>query len=197
MRKAFALTIILFASIITVFSQDIITLKSGEELRAHILHLDPEAVIFIPENNPDTVFLHRDEIMKLKYKSGILVYLSENNLPALSDSVMVDSMYLLGERDAARYYQGYKAAGTGTLVTSLFIPLGLIPAIACSNTKPALQKLGYRDHKLIQNPNYFAGYTDKAFEIKKKKVWKNFAIGTGTTLSYYVIMFLFVSAAIY
>jgi hypothetical protein len=124
----------------------------------------------------------------LRYRSGTIIYLSAFETPVLNNEPANDSLYLLGERDAVRYYRGYKAAATGTLLASFFIPLGLIPAIACSSTPPSAKNLGYRDQNLIKNPGYYDGYTDKAYKIKKKKVWQNFTIGTGVMVAYYFII---------
>jgi hypothetical protein len=57
--------------------------------------------------------------------------------------------------------------------------MGLIPAFACSSAPPKRENLGFRDENLMHHPSYFSGYTEKAHEIKRKKVWQGFAIGTG------------------
>jgi hypothetical protein len=193
MKRAIVLIYLVCASIINTVAQDIITLRSGEELKARIIHLNPKDVTFSPENSSDTLSLQRDEITRLHYKTGTIIYLSDNERPAISNEPVNDSLYMLGKKDAGIYYKGYKAAATGTLVTSLFIPFGLIPAIACSATPPSTNNLGYRDQQLIKNPSYYAGYTDQAYKIKKKKVWRNFGIGTGITVGYYLIMIAIVS----
>jgi hypothetical protein len=192
MKKAFVLIIFIFSSLSLVTAQDIITLKSGDELKARIVRLNPKDVVFIPQNNSDTITLLRDEITMLHYQSGINIYLTENNSPALvanNSEPGNDSLFSLGARDAGIYYTGYKAAATGTLITSFFIPWGLVPAIACSATPPSTHNLGYRNPKLMENPSYYAGYTDQAFKIKKKKVWTNFGIGTGAMIAFYIIAF--------
>lgn len=192
MRKIFAVLLLLFTGLSSVVAQDIITLKSGNELKARILRLNPKDVTFIPENKSDTLSMVRNEITKLLYQGGTVIYLSEeeritfNNEPG-SDTGS-DSLYLLGEKDAIRFYKGYKPAATGTLICSIFIPWGLIPAIACSSSPPKINSLDFRNNKLMENTEYYNGYTDKAFKIKKKKVWQNFAIGTGITVGYYILM---------
>ena len=190
MKKAIVLLIFIFCSLSFVTAQDIITLKSGQELKARIVKLNPKDVAFIQENHSDTLTLLRDEIKMLHYQNGITIYLSENEIPiklAADSEPGNDSLFSRGASDASIYYTGYKAAATGTLITSIFIPWGLVPAIACSSTPPATNNLGYRDPKLMQNPSYYAGYTDKAFKIKKKKVWTNFGIGTGAAIAFYII----------
>lgn len=192
MRKIFAVLLLLFTGLSSVVAQDIITLKSGNELKARILRLNPKDVTFIPENKSDTLSMARNEITKLLYQGGTVIYLSEeeritfNNEPG-SDTGS-DSLYILGEKDAIRFYKGYKPAATGTLICSIFIPWGLIPAIACSSSPPKINSLDFRNNKLMENPGYYKGYTDKAFKIKKKKVWQNFAIGSGITVGCYILM---------
>jgi len=167
-------------------AQDVITLKSGQEIKAHIIKLYPKEVTFT-SNNTDTVSMQRSEIISLRYKTGIIIYLNEIQRPEFATELFSDSLYLLGQNDANLYYSGYKPAATGTLITSFFVPWGLIPAFACSSTEPAMQNLGFRNQSLMQNPSYYKGYTDKAYKIKKKKVWRNFAIGTGVTVGLYII----------
>jgi hypothetical protein len=192
MKKAFVLLFFIFSGLSFVTAQDIITLKSGDELKARIVRLNPKDVVFIQQNNSDTMSLLRDEIKMLHYQNGITIYLTENdNTTTLTTDSEPgnDSLFSQGARDAGIYYTGYKGAATGTLITSFFIPWGLVPAIACSTTPPATHNLGYRDPKLMENPSYYAGYTDKAFKIKKKKVWTNFGIGTGAAIAFYIIGF--------
>lgn len=204
MKKIVALLLILFTGIHVAVAQDIITLKSGQELKARILRLNPKDVIFIAENNPDTVYLLRGDITKLQYRSGIIIFLSDNkeHSPAVSDTftesnnvTVKDSLYSLGEKDASRYYKGYQAASTGTLICSLFFPWGLVPAIACSSTPPSINNLGYRDQKLMENSNYFTGYTRQAYKIKKKKVWQGFAIGSGAVIGFSILMSVLVATS--
>ena len=125
------------------------------------------------------MFLYRDDISKLTYKSGIIIDLTETEMPALNGGPEDDSLFVQGQADAAMYYKGYRAAAIGTMITSIYFPFGLIPAIACSSKPPAMKNLGYRDQQLMENASYFDGYTRKAHEIKKNKVWGGFAIGSG------------------
>lgn len=197
MNRTIALIILAFSSLFNAAAQDIITLRSGEEFTAHIIRLNPKDVTFFVENTSDTLSLMRDEITKLQYKTGTIIYLSEIKKPEISNGPIIDSLYLLGVKDANRYYKGYKPAATGTLITSFFIPLGLIPAIACSSSPPSVNSLGYRDQQLIEDPGYWAGYNDQAYSIKKKKVWRNFGVGTGVTICYIIVVAVVNSFMIY
>jgi len=197
MKTFIAFIFFVFAGINSTVAQDIITLKTGQELKARIVRLTQKDVVFIPQNNSDTITISRDEITMLHYQSGINIYLTENKSPApvaTNSEPANDSLFSQGAKDAGIYYTGYKAAATGTLITSFFIPWGLVPAIACSATPPATYNLGYRDPKLMENPSYYAGYTDQAFKIKKKKVWTNFGIGTGAMIVFYIVGFAVASS---
>jgi len=191
MKKIIFLIFLILTGITMVVAQDKITLRSGGELKARIIGLNEKDVALIPENSSDTIYLQRDSITKMQYQSGILIYLSKNEIPvsyATNLNPGVDSLYQIGERDATRFYKGYTTASTGTLLCSLFFPWGLVPAIACSATPPSINSLGYREQKLMENSDYFNGYTKQAYKIKKKKVWQGFAIGSGITVGFYIVL---------
>lgn len=171
-----------------VNAQDIITLKSGEEVKSKIIRLNPKDVTFIAENSSDTVFLFRYDISKLTYRSGIIIDLSEDEMPIFIAGSGYDSLFILGQHDATLHYTGYRPAAIGTMFASIYFPFGLIPAIACSSKPPAMSNLGYKDQELMKNANYYDGYTSKAYEIKKKKVWGGFAIGSGFIIGIVFIM---------
>lgn len=179
MKKTFAFLVLVFTCLSVAMAQDIITLTTGEEMNAYIIRLNPGDVTFIPENSSDTAYLLREDVAKLQYKNGMIIVLSENEMPAFIEGPVDDSLFVQGQVDATMYYKGYRPAAIGTMVTSIYFPFGLIPAIACSSKPPAKEHLGYRDQQLMENPSYSNGYTSKAHEIKKKKVWGGFAIGSG------------------
>jgi hypothetical protein len=188
MKKAITILILAITGLSGAFAQDIITFKTGKEINVQMIRINPKDVAFFTEDSRDTIHILRNEIAKIHYKTGTTIYLAEVEMPQVSNEPVIDSLYRLGEMDAVKYYKGYKPAAIGTLLTSFMIPFGLIPAVACSSTPPAPASLGYRDTKLIENSSYYAGYTDKSFKIKKKKVWRNFAIGSGVTLGYIIIV---------
>lgn len=198
MKKSIAYFILFFVFHSAVVAQDVITLNSGQELKALIIKLNPGNILFVPENTSDTLSLLREDISKLQYRNGVIIYLSDNKNPAsgpLLTEPGQDSLFTAGARDANLYYKEYKAAATGTLLCSLYFPFGLIPAIACSSSPPALSRLGYRDPKLMQNPEYYKGYTEQAHKIKKKKVWQGFAIGSGAVVGFYIVMVILATSS--
>lgn len=98
-------------------------------------------------------------------------------------------LFIHGQIDATKYYRGYKEAGTWTLITSLAYPLfGLVPAISCSVTEPKDKNLGFANPDLMKNADYYYGYTLKANQIKRSKIWKNWVIAFGMNLVATVII---------
>jgi hypothetical protein len=189
MRKIIVSTLFLFIGLFSAVAQDVITMKTGDELKVKIIRLNPKDVVFSPNaNKNDTISILRDEVAKLWYQSGTTIYLSDNRKHEEGYTATTDSLYNAGMADALKYYSGYKSASTGVLISGLAFPYNLIPAIACSATPPKDQNLGYKDKKLMENYSYNQGYINQAHKIKKHKVWKNYAIGSGVMIAFYVLM---------
>lgn len=195
MKTLILLIIVAFAGLHHVVAQDIITLKSGDELKGKIIRLNAKDVAFQPQGVNDTLSMWREEIVKLTYQNGTLIYLAEKSPVIKNSGSVYDSMYYAGVNDASLYYKGYKTASAGTLVSALVFPLNLIPAIACSATPPGDDNLGYKDKKLMENLDYNQGYKEQAHKIKKKKVWKNFAIGSGAIFGLYFLSSALIATA--
>ena len=99
-------------------------------------------------------------------------------------------LFIQGQTDASRYYNGYREAGTGTLLISLLSPLvGLIPAIACSSTQPKEINLNYPKADLMKKADYNNGYTQKSRKIKQGKVWTNWGIALGANIFAIILLF--------
>lgn len=125
------------------------------------------SVLSSPFSTPD---LMKKEVLQS------LSPLRQSNLMNIEN--VPDSSFEKGVLDAKFFYSKYSKPAGATLVTSILTgPLGLIPAFACSASPPKTHNLGFPEVTLIRNTNYYAGYTETAFGIKKKKVWRNFTIG--------------------
>jgi len=194
MNKLYLLVLLIALCISTVMGQDVITHKTGELIKCKVIRINSKDVTFIENTRIDTLSLFRDEITKIQYQNGIIVYLTDNENSKFSSEYGEDSLYIKGKTDARIYYRNYRVAATGTLICSFFIPLGLIPAIACSSTPPSVDNLGFVDQNLIKNQSYYNGYSNEAHKIKKNKVWKNFAIGTGAYVGIVLISILGVAS---
>lgn len=206
------LVITLIASVFFQFApsiseaQDLINKKSGEVIEAIVSEVNPSEITFKKfsyKDGPDYVIL-KSEILSIRYANGDVDDFTEEtgNSYVMPDTTSIKSIetmkpaetmgareyFMKGGSDANYQYTHYKGASTGTLITSILSPLvGLIPAIACSSTRPRPHNLGFRDSKLMNNTNYFNGYVRTAHQRKKRKVWTNWAIGLGVNLVFVAI----------
>jgi hypothetical protein len=167
-------------------AQDKLFLKSGENIEAKILEVNLDEVEYKKFANLEgpTYTIVKSEIHMVIYENGeseiFKIKLSNDEINLNKSD---ENMFLKGQQDASFYYKGYRGAGTGTLLTSLLSPIvGLIPAIATSATKPNRNHLRFPDEKLMNNSDYFMGYTKKAKKIKQGRVWLNWGIGFGVNI---------------
>jgi hypothetical protein len=166
-------------------SQDIITTKAGEDILAKISEVGHTEIKYKKFDNQDgpAFTLLRSDVLMIRYENGTKDIFNEEPKSVAVSPAANANLYLQGKMDADTYYEGYKGAGTGTLLVSLISPLiGLIPAIVCSSTRPRDQKLMYPDADLMKNVNYHNGYTQRAKKVKSKKVWKNWLIAFGVNV---------------
>ncbi len=175
------------------FSQDLITMRSGEDIQVKILEVSQDAIKYKKYDNLEgPVFtINKADALMIRYENGTKDIFNEVPKAGNFSSTGIGNtdQYVKGQSDAMTYYHGYKGAGTGTLITTLLLPIaGLIPAIACSSTKPKEINLNYPKTELMKNQDYYNGYTQKAKKIKQGKVWKNFGIGIGVNILAYIIL---------
>ena len=198
MKKIILSTLLTIFTISICFSQDVITIKSGEDISAKILEIGQTEIKYKKFDNQTgpTYSILKSDVIIVRYENGTKDLFNVNTSPSTTISTTTSNsdngnLFLEGQLDAVKYYKGYKAAGTGTLVTSLFLsPLvGLIPAIACSSTPPDRYNLSYPDEDKMKKSEYYSGYTQKAKKIKQGKVWTNWGI------SYVIILFLVIGAS--
>ena len=92
-----------------------------------------------------------------------------------------EEMRAKAKQDATTYYRGKKSGAGWTMATSIVTSplLALIPAVACASSEPNEENLNAPDEKLMKNADYKQAYVDQSHKIKKRKIWKNFAIGSG------------------
>jgi hypothetical protein len=195
MRFLFLLTSFAFACL-TAGAQDILTKTDGVDLKVKVTEVTPSEVKYkLYDNLEGPLYtLPKAKVFSLTYQNGTKEVFpipepnAVGNLPAAQPAVQPipatsQEMYAKGRSDASRQYEGYKGAGTGTLLVGLLSPaLGLIPAFACSATPPKENNLGYSDRTLMQNADYRQGYTRGSKKIKSRKVWSNLGIAFGVNV---------------
>ncbi|MFT2011336.1 hypothetical protein ACMA1I_21875 [Pontibacter sp. 13R65] len=186
MKKTLLTTILGIFSVAFCFAQDVITTRTGEDIQAKIFEVSQLEVKYKRFDNQTgpTFILPKSEILLVLYENGTSDMFNSEPVKeyVMASNSGVDN-YTKGRSDALIYYDGYKPAATGTLVAGLISPLiGLIPAIACSSTTPQAVNLYSPDAGLMQDPNYYKGFTQQAKKTKQGKVWKNWGIAFGVNL---------------
>jgi len=152
-------------------SQDIITLKNGDEIKCKVSEINTTEVKYKRSDSSPLIVINKSEIFMIKYEDG--------TKDTFKESAPTEDMFTKGRNDAEKYYKGKKSGAGGTLITSFIggALIGLIPAIACSTTPPKAENLALPDKSLESNDSYMRGYTEKAHKIKRGRVWTSYAVG--------------------
>ena len=196
--KFYSLLLIAFLSLpATLKAQDLITTRSGEDIKGRVTEIGLTEVKYQPWESPEGTVskLPKESILLIRYQDGgkeiferaaplipnVIPDRSNLNETGVVSALNNSSMFMRGQLDAKRYYRGYQGAGTASLLGTLFLgPIfGLILPITLASREPALTDLNYPSESSIQNGEYARGYTLQAQKIKSDKVWLNYAIGAG------------------
>ena len=172
----------LLISIVTCsirYSQNGSQLNSSEDIQTKEIKINN-----VEAQTSSIESIQKSELSFVSHEEKESLVQHTNNKETVSYQLPFDSsLYRQGRKDATKNYDGYKTAGTGTFVVSLISPIvGLIPAIACSSTKPKDFNLGYTNPELMKNADYQKGYTQNAKKIKQGRVWRNWAIAFSINL---------------
>lgn len=190
MKKILIALLISICSSPFCISQDILTKNTGEDIEVKVLEITTQEVRYKKFDNQDGPIytILKPDLLMIRYENGTKDIFKQENKTELI-SITSDDLFSQGQADASRYYKGYKGAGTGTLITSLISPIvGLIPAIACSSTSPKEANLDFPNASLMNNPEYYNGYTKKAKKIKQGKVWKNWGVAMAVNIAAVLIL---------
>ena len=174
----------LFANLL--FSQDVLTKKTGDDIKAKVLEVTTTEVKYKKFDNLNgPIFsILKSELLLIRYENGSKDVFNENK-KSEEKIVSIKDLYFEGESDANKFYKGYKGAGSTVLVTGLLLsPLvGLIPAALCASSAPQDENLGYPSSDLMKNSEYANGYRNRAKKIKQNKVWTNLGVAFGVNLA--------------
>ncbi len=193
MKKTFLLVVqILFATF--CFSQDVIIKANGEEIKSKILEVNQTEVKYknFDYQSGPSYTISKSEIFMIRYQNGTKdVFNDTKSKTGTIISVMpTEEMRTKGREDAINYYRGRNSGAGWTMATSIITsPLfALIPAIACSSSEPSDENLNAPNDKLMRDAEYKRAYVDESRKIKKKKIWKNFGIGSGIWLGVILLL---------
>jgi hypothetical protein len=185
MKKIIFYTVITICTLTNSFSQDMITKKTSEDIKAKVIEVTINEIKYkkFDNLNGPLFTLLKSDVLMIRYENGSKDIFNEvqNTVTANASS---NDMSIKGKQDAITNYKG-KSSGAGwtaaaTILTSPV--LGLIPAITCSSTEPSDENLNYKDPELMKNNDYNTAYTKQAHKTKKKKIWTSFGVGSGAWL---------------
>jgi len=193
-KKNAVLLVVTMICFIGVNAQDILTKKTGEDIKAKVLEVTTNEIkykLFDNLNGPTFVVLKSDLIM-LRYENGTKdIYNQTNkaNQASASSNMNDDEMSEKGKNDAKVSYTGKNSGAGWTSATTLIMaPLsGAVVAFLCSNESPSDENLNISNKELMKNQYYKAAYTEEAHKIKKKKLWKSFGISAAVWVGLVVL----------
>ncbi len=184
-KQLIATVIITLYTSLSIFAQDIITKRNGDEIKAKIIEVGTDDVKFKKFDNIDgpLFVVSKSDIIFIKYENGSKEIFEDIKTSILKNNQLLPINWKLqGEDDALRCYRGYRGAQVGTFFTCLILgPLvGLIPAISTSSVKPSKQKyLQYPNNNYFNNIEYKDAYINRAYKRKKHKIWGMYGLGSG------------------
>lgn len=185
MKKIIFYTLLTISTLTKGFSQDMITKKSSEDIKAKVIEVTINEIKYKKYDNLNGPLftLLKSDVLMIRYENGSKDIFNEAQ-NTIAANVSSADMQIKGKQDAITNYTG-KSSGAGwTAATSVLTGplLGLVPAIACSSTKPSDENLNYKNSELMKNNDYNQAYKEQAHKTKKKKIWTNFGIGSGAWL---------------
>ena len=173
-----SLFVFLFLTATSCFSQDTLYMNDKTKEVVIIKSIDFFGVNYVKSDSSklDVKVMPRFRVDFIAYKNGSLLVVNANKKYV---PININS-FNKGELDAKENYIG-KTGAIFTGITSFLTGGigGLIPAIACSVTKPKFSNLSIPNNAPIKDHDYMMGYYVKAKTIKQKKVWTGYFIGVG------------------
>ena len=170
--------VFLFLIATSCFSQDTLYMKDKTKQIVFIKSVDFFGINCINNDSSKLVVkvVSRFKVDFISYKNGnfVVVKANKNYVPTNLNS------FNKGELDAKVNYKGKSGAiftGISTFLTGGIG--GLVPAIACSATKPKFSNLSIPNNAPIKDRDYIMGYYVQAKSIKQRKVWTGYFIGFG------------------
>ena len=194
-RLKFFFLVILFCLVISpiVNAQDIIFLRTGEEVQAKIIEVGIQEIRYKKFKNKGDLpvyVISKSDIFMIKYEEGTKEVFKENtgsDEPIVKEEGTEIDMCVKGKKDAFIYFN--RGFGAGLVSTLIFVPVGFIVSAALGASDPKVEKLNAPDMKLIRNREYKACYTKEAKRIRRGKVWNGFWLGLGINVVAWIVFF--------
>lgn len=190
MKKIFLFSLILIATMTHCFSQDIITKKNAEDIKAKVLEVTTSEISFKKFDSPNgpTYRILKTEVLMIRYQDGSKDVFSDAQAPV--EKPTSDNLQAKGRQDANENYKGKNSgAGWTAATTIVFSPLlGVIPAAVCASSEPIHSNLKVKNLELMKVNSYNQAYIEQAHKIKKNKIWKSFGISSGVWLAVIIVL---------
>lgn len=177
--KKHILTILgLLALNISLFSQDVITKKTGEDINAIVTEVNQADIKYkkFDNQNGPTFSLLKSDVVMIRYANGTKDLFGQKeteqtNVPVAKDNMPKENLARKGRVDSKRHYKGHNSGANWTAATTiLFSPiLGAVPAAIGCVVEPTDYNLNYPDAELMKNEEYSAAYISEARKTKTRK----------------------------
>jgi hypothetical protein len=195
MKRVIVLLSIVIIVVSNVKAQDIIVKTNAEEIKSKVLEVTQTEIKYKKFENltGPTFSMSKSEAFMIKYENGtkdVFTVTKEKEAIQTTNTNASEDMNEQGKMDAKKYYKGKKSGAGGTLATTVVLSplIGLIPAFATTSSEPNEENLNYPSSTAMKNPEYRNAYKNEAHDIKKKKIWTNFGIGSGIWLLLVVLL---------
>lgn len=180
------------------FSQDTIFLVNHDTIRCKVSNVSSSKVDYaVVDAKPiRTYTVYKSDVAVIKYESGFTKVINPyiNRQQSKSDTSQTESMSeeyrndcVKAKLDADNYYKAPGPSGLTFIVSFLTGGIvGLIPAVAFSQTPPKEQNLVI-PAKSSKSNEYISCYKDRAFKSKKRKVWTSYWLGVVSAVVFIIL----------
>lgn len=170
-----------------IIAQDTLWLVNGTAVPARVSTITMSHIVY-----RDSATAQKDKAMPksnvryLTYSSGQYEVISLKNISPAE----INISFRKGQQDATANYTGKSCGAVGTGVTSFLTGgiIGLVPAIACSATRPKTLNLGLPRGAPVSDKSYMLGYVTTAKAAKQKKVWTGYAVGFISAITFLLVV---------
>lgn len=173
-------SLLLFA--VQAYAQDVILYTNGEEQPGKVLSITPDTVTYLSTQagRSDTVRLATSSVFLIRYANGTKELLTKPATPPIERPMSKEEAYAKGRLDARKYYRA-PGAFWGTYGATVLTGYGgPIVGVAVAASKPRPRNFVVPEAKLLQDPNYTAGYQRQAQNKKIGSAAGGFGAGVGT-----------------
>jgi hypothetical protein len=173
-------------------AQDVILQTNGEEQPGKVLTITPDFITYLSSEagRSDTLHLAASSVFLIRYANGTKEVITKLMEVPTERPMSKEEAYTRGKLDARRYYRAPGAFwGTYGATVATFYG-GPIVGVAIAATKPKPRNFIVPEAKLLQDPNYTAGYQRQAQNKKIGSAAGGLGAGVGTIVVAFAVIFV-------